>query len=316
MDEPRGGVLYLVGTPIGNREDLSPRSARVLQQLDRLACEDTRHSAVLLGPLGIRARPISFHQHNRQQRLPKLLAWLAAGESVGLICDAGLPGINDPGEELVAAAWAAGHPVVCIPGPTAVTTALVSSGLPSGRFVFEGFLPATRSRRRRALVALAREERTLVFYEAPHRLVVFLEDVLELWGDRPLRVARELTKYHEEQVGPTAAAALAHFRGQTPRGECCVVVAGAPAFSDASPAGDELLASLRALIETEGLSPSRAARALAARTGQSRQAIYALLHGAGGLGADQGDDNTGEPDGNPAGGVEPGTSAGMKGSGV
>jgi len=287
--EPAAGVLYLVGTPIGNLGDLSPRARQVLAGVDRIACEDTRHSGLLLHQLGLRqresetegsrraARLVSFHQHNQSSRIPELLAALAAGEAVAVISDAGLPGISDPGEELVAAARAAGRPVVCVPGPSAVTTALVSSGLPTGRFCFEGFLPAKASQRRARLEQLATEERTLVLFEAPHRLLELLEDLLAVLGDRPLRVARELTKRHEEQVGPTVQAALDQFRSQPPQGECTLVLGGAapappPVWDD-----DQLRGQLHQLLAT-GLSSKDAARELARRSGHSRRALYALLH--------------------------------------
>ena len=277
--EPAAGVLYLVGTPIGNRDDLSPRARRVLEGVDRIACEDTRRSGLLLHVLGIRGRLVSFHQHNQSAREPELLAALAAGEAVAVISDAGLPGISDPGESLVAAARTAGHPVICVPGPCAVTTALVSSGLPTARFCFEGFLPPRPAPRRRALAALAQEERTIVLFEAPHRLVALLEDLLAVLGDRPLQVARELTKRHEQQVGPTVAAALAHFRATPPQGECTLVLGGAPAAVAPRWQESELRAELRALVAS-GLSSKEAARELAGRSGHGRRELYALLHAA------------------------------------
>ena len=181
--EPKGGVLYLVGTPIGHRGDLSPRAQLVLAGVDRIACEDTRHSGLLLHGFGIRKPLISFHEHNQKQRIPELLIMLAAGESLALISDAGLPGISDPGEDLVAAARNAGHQVICIPGPCAATTALVSSGLPSGRFCFEGFLPLKGKERKSRLTAIAAESRTSVIYEAPHRWRVNLQNAMNSkWG--------------------------------------------------------------------------------------------------------------------------------------
>jgi 16S rRNA (cytidine1402-2'-O)-methyltransferase len=276
-NEPAPGVLYLVGTPIGNRGDLSPRARAVLAAVDHLACEDTRRSGLLLQALGLKRPLISFHQHNQMSRLPQLLEWLAAGQSVAVISDAGLPGISDPGEALVAAARAQGRPVICVPGPCAVTTALVSSGLPCGRFCFEGFLPPKAAQRRQRLRALATEERTLVVFEAPHRLIALLEDVLAVLGDRPLRVARELTKCHEEQVGPTVAAALAHFRAHPPLGECTVVLGGAPAA--AGPVWEEEpLREALAVLMAEGLSAREASQRLAERTGHRRRDLYALLH--------------------------------------
>ena len=189
--EPAPGTLYLVGTPIGNLDDLSPRARRVLEGVDRIACEDTRHSGLLLQRLGIRGRCLSYHQHNQSQRIPQLLAALVQGECLALISDAGLPGIADPGEPLVAAVRAAGLPVICVPGPCALTTALVSSGLPSGRFCFEGFLPPKPSQRRQRLAELADEERTVVLFESPHRLVALLED------DQPFLVKDEINHIAE-----------------------------------------------------------------------------------------------------------------------
>ena len=280
--EPAAGVLYLVGTPIGNLGDLSPRARQVLTGVQRIACEDTRRSGLLLHQLGLRQtgsgpQLVSFHQHNQASRIPELLAGLAAGEALALISDAGLPGISDPGEELVAAARAAGHEVICVPGPSAVTTALVSSGLPTGRFCFEGFLPAKASQRRARLLELASERRTLVLYEAPHRLLALLADLLELLGDRPLQVARELTKRHEQQVGPSVSAALEHFQHQPPQGEFTLVLGGA--VEPVAPSWDtgSLSAELQALVAT-GLGSKEAARQLAARSGHSARELYALLH--------------------------------------
>ncbi len=283
--EPAPGVLYLVGTPIGHLGDLSPRARQVLAGVDRIACEDTRRSGLLLHQLGLRGRDhgprlLSFHQHNQAARIPELLAALQAGEAIAVISDAGLPGISDPGEILVAAARAAGLAVICVPGPSAVTTALVSSGLPCGRFCFEGFLPPRASQRRQRLQQLAQDERTLVLYEAPHRLLDLLEDLLATVGDRPLQVARELTKRHEEQVGPTVAAALEHFRHTPPQGECTLVLGGAPAAAPAAWDEAALRQELDALV-AGGLSGRDAARCLAERSGHSRRDLYALLHRGG-----------------------------------
>ena len=281
--EPAAGVLYLVGTPIGNLGDLSPRARQVLAGVHRIACEDTRRSGLLLHQLGLRQagsgpRLVSFHQHNQVSRIPELLAALAAAEAVAVISDAGLPGISDPGEALVAAARAAGHPVICVPGPSAVTTALVSSGLPSGRFCFEGFLPAKASQRRARLQQLASEERTVVLFEAPHRLLELLEDLLAVLGDRPLQVARELTKRHEQQVGPTVRAALEHFRRIPPQGECTLVLGGAPAPSAAERWDEPRLREALDALLSEGMGSKDAARLLAERSGHSKRALYSLLH--------------------------------------
>ncbi len=279
--EPQGGVLYLVGTPIGHRGDLSPRAQMVLAGVDRIACEDTRHSGQLLHFFGISKPLLSFHEHNQKQRIPALLDALGTGEALALVSDAGLPGISDPGEALVAAARAAGHRVVCIPGPCAATTALVSSGLPSGRFCFEGFLPIKGRERKIRLEAISQESRTTVLYEAPHRLVRLLQELVEHCGpERPVQVARELTKRHEEQVGPDLAAALAHFLAVAPQGECTLVLGGAAAEATVL-AWDEtqLRQELTALVAS-GLTASEAAKELAQSSGLQRRALYGLLHRA------------------------------------
>jgi 16S rRNA (cytidine1402-2'-O)-methyltransferase len=280
--EPAAGVLYLVGTPIGNVGDLSPRARHVLGGVDRIACEDTRHSGLLLHNLGLRsgespARLVSFHEHNQTSRIPELLEALEAGEAIAVISDAGLPGISDPGEALVAAVRAAGRTVICVPGPCAVTTALVSSGLPAGRFCFEGFLPPKATQRRSRLKELEQEPRTLVLFEAPHRLLQLLEDLLAELGDRPIAVTRELTKRHEQQVGPSVSAALEHFRQTPPQGEFTIVLGGAQAATSQPRSNDELQQALSALVAT-GLSRSDAARQLAQETGMARRELYALLH--------------------------------------
>ena len=276
-EEPAAGVLYLVGTPIGNTGDLSPRARRVLEGAGRIACEDTRRSGLLLHNLGIKNRLVSFHEHNQTARIPELLEALEADESVAVISDAGLPGISDPGEALVAAARAAGRTVICVPGPCAATTALVSSGLPSGRFCFEGFLPPKAQQRRLRLQELASEARTIVLFEAPHRLLDLLTDLLAELGDRPLAVTRELTKRHEQQVGPTVRAAIEHFRHTAPQGEFTLVLGGAAPTPQERPSNAELRAQLEQRVAA-GLSSSDAAKQLAKETGVPKRELYALLH--------------------------------------
>lgn len=277
-DEPAPGHLYLVGTPIGHLGDLSPRAQAVLKAVDVIACEDTRHSGQLLSSLQAHGRRLSFHQHNTRTRLPQLLERLGAGQSLAVISDAGLPGISDPGEELAAAARRAGHPVICIPGPCAATTALVSSGLPSARFCFEGFLPVKGKERRRRLEQIAAETRTCILYEAPHRLNALLQDLKVSCGpQRPLQVARELTKRHEQQVGPTVGAALEHFLAHRPQGEFTLVLGGSVKEDKPEPDDVELLDRLKEAIAA-GSSASDAARQLAAETGLSRRKLYGLIH--------------------------------------
>ena len=277
-DEPAGGHLYLVGTPIGHLGDFSPRAKALLTAVDVIACEDTRHSGQLLSNLQARGRRLSFHQHNTRTRLPQLLELLAAGDSLAVISDAGLPGISDPGEELAAAARSAGHPVICVPGPCAATTALVSSGLPSNRFCFEGFLPTKGRERKRRLEEIAAEARTTVLYEAPHRLVTLLEELQELCGaERPLQVARELTKRHEQQVGPTVSAAVEHFQQHRPQGEFTLVLGGCPPTPEVELDDATLLDRLNEAMAT-GTSASSAARQLALETGIPRRRLYNLIH--------------------------------------
>ena len=277
-DEPASGCLYLVGTPIGHLGDLSPRAKAVLSGVTVIACENTRHSGQLLSTLQAKGRRLSFHQHNTRSRLSQLLQALSDGDSVAVISDAGLPGISDPGEELVAEARCAGFEVICIPGPCAATTALVSSGLPSGRFCFEGFLPVKGKERRQRLEQIATEPRTTVLYEAPHRLLTLLQSLAEHCGsERPLQVARELTKRHEQQVGPTIAAALEHFQTARPQGEFTLVLGGCPVSTPMELDKWELQERLQKLIKA-GDSPRDAARQLALESGISRRRLYSLLH--------------------------------------
>jgi 16S rRNA (cytidine1402-2'-O)-methyltransferase len=269
------GTLYIVATPIGNLEDLTMRAVRVLKTVDWIAAEDTRHTGKLLQHVQSNVPQISYHEHNRTQRSPELLAKLQAGQAIALVSDAGMPGISDPGYELVRACAEANIPVVPIPGACAVVTALSASGLPSDRFVFEGFLPAKGQARRDRLQALVPETRTLVLYESPHRLQQTLVDLATtLGGDRPLTLARELTKLHEEFWRGTLQTAQAEFQGRSPQGEFTLVIAGAsPAhrvFTD-----EALLSELSALIK-QGLSRSMASRQLAQQTELSRRHIYQL----------------------------------------
>ena len=218
------GTLYVVGTPIGNLEDLSPRAARVLREVALVAAEDTRVTRRLLNRLDAHPRLISFHEHNWRERLEPILQALKEGDAA-LVSDAGMPGVSDPGRELVAAAAAKSVRIESVPGPSAVTTALAVSGLPADAFTFLGFLPRRRSERQARLREAAACPLTLVLFEAPHRLRATLEDIAAILGDRPIAVCRELTKLHEEVFRGTPSEALAHFA--TPRGEFVLVIAGA-----------------------------------------------------------------------------------------
>jgi 16S rRNA (cytidine1402-2'-O)-methyltransferase len=218
------GTLFVVATPIGNLEDITLRALRVLREAALIAAEDTRTTRILLGKHGITTRLISYNEHNMAMRTPQILQALESGD-VGLVSEAGTPGVSDPGHQLIVAALQAGLPVVSIPGPSAVIAALATSGLPMREFTFLGFLPRRSGERRRALSKLAGEPRTLVFFESPHRLRQTLEDISTTLGDRHMAVCRELTKAFEEVFRGSVSEALSHFAD--PRGEFTVVVEGA-----------------------------------------------------------------------------------------
>ena len=224
------GALVLVGTPIGNLGDLSPRAVETLAGADVVACEDTRRTRTLLSAAGVSGkRLMAVHEHNEAEQVRSVLRLLDEGKTVALVSDAGMPAISDPGERVVAAAATAGHDVVVVPGPSAVVAALVASGLPSERFVFEGFLPRKGSVRSRRLAELAVERRTVVLYEAPHRIGTTIDDLLAACGaERAVAVARELTKVHEDVWRGSLAAAAEHMAATSARGEHVVVLAGAP----------------------------------------------------------------------------------------
>ena len=218
------GTLYVVATPIGNLEDVTLRALRVLREVDLIACEDTRRTRHLLARHEIRTSTTSYFEHNKLMRGPQLLRMLADGRSIALVTDAGTPGISDPGFMLVRDARAAGIPVVPIPGPSAVVTALSAAGIPADRFVFDGFLPVKPGKRLNRLKALRELETTLVVYESPYRIVVTLEAIREVFGDVEIVVARELTKQFEEIVTAPAAAHLERLGASEPRGEFTVVI--------------------------------------------------------------------------------------------
>ncbi|MBW4521318.1 MAG: 16S rRNA (cytidine(1402)-2'-O)-methyltransferase [Scytolyngbya sp. HA4215-MV1] len=273
--DPKPSTLYLVATPIGNLEDMTFRAVRILQSVDLIAAEDTRHTGKLLQHFQITTPQLSYHDHNRQARHPELLTRLQRGQAIALVTDAGMPGISDPGCELVQVCTEAGFAVVPIPGCTAAISALSASGLPTDRFVFEGFLPAKAQARREWLESLQAESRTLIFYEAPHRLKSTLQDVAAMLGEtREIALARELTKLHEEFWRGTVAAAIEHYTQHEPQGEFTLVVAGA-APREILLSETMLKAELQNLI-MQGLSRSQASRQLAQQTSLSRRQIYQL----------------------------------------
>ena len=275
------GTLYLVGTPIGNLGDLSPRALETLSKVDFIAAEDTRVTGALLAHHGIKKPLVSYYEHNLRQRGEQILARLKAGESCALCTDAGMPAISDPGCDIVRLCHEAGVPVAAVPGPSAVTTALALSGLDTGRFVFDGFLSTSRKSRFEHLAALKNEPRTIVLYEAPHKLRTTLDDLAAAFGpDRPVSLCRELTKLHEEIVRTTLGEAVAYYKENDPRGEYVLVVAGADpaAAAEAAPDKGDVVAAARALL-AGGMPPSAAARQAAAGTPFSKGEIYKELIG-------------------------------------
>jgi 16S rRNA (cytidine1402-2'-O)-methyltransferase len=273
--EIHAGTLYVVGTPIGNLEDMTFRAISVLQQVDLIAAEDTRHTGKLLQHFQIKTPQISHHEHNRVTRIPELIDKLQQGRSIALVTDAGMPCVSDPGYELVKACAEAQVPVVPIPGVTAVITALAASGLPSDRFTFEGFLPAKEKERRSALMQLQSETRTMIFYESPHRLRETLTTMLEVLGlTREITIARELTKMHEEFWRGTIANAVANYQTREPKGEYTIVVMGAPVvIVEVSP--EAVRSALQQLL-ADGMSRSQASKQLAQQFNLAKREIYQL----------------------------------------
>ena len=267
------GTLYIVGTPIGNLGDISPRAVETLEKADFVAAEDTRVTLKLLTHLGLQRPLVSYYEHNKAESGAAILRRLLAGESCALVTDAGMPAISDPGEDLVRLCAENGVPVLVVPGPSAVISALALSGLPTGRFTFEGFLSVNKSARFEHLDSLRRETRTMVFYEAPHELVGTLRDMLEVLGDRPVALCRELTKIHEETVRTTLAQAAAYYAENAPRGEYVLVVAGAAEPSEpAVPLEDAVAMALD--LRASGMSLKDAAKRASQRTGVPKNAIY------------------------------------------
>jgi 16S rRNA (cytidine1402-2'-O)-methyltransferase len=270
----RAGILYVVATPIGNLDDLSPRAVRVLSEADLIACEDTRHTAHLLAAHSIRTPTLSYFEHNEDRRTPELIERLREGATIALVSDAGTPSISDPGYRLVCAALDLSIRVVAIPGPSAAIAALSISGLPSDRFVFEGFLPQRDGPRRQHLQSLAREPRTMIFYEAARRLLPALATMVEVFGaDRQAAIVREITKTFEETVRGTLTELQARIAATEPRGEITLIVAGSPATVTVSSDSTSAAVTME-LLRGTGLSLKQASAVLAKLTGQSRREIY------------------------------------------
>lgn len=270
------GVLYLVGTPIGNLGDLSSRAVETLGQADFIAAEDTRVALKLLNHFGIRKPLICYFEHNRAEMGEKLLNRLLAGESCALVTDAGMPAISDPGEDIVRQCAAHGVTVCAIPGPSALVTALALSGLPTQRFCFEGFLSTTAKNRRERLESLKAERRTIIFYEAPHKLLRTLADLLDCFGDRDAALCRELTKLHEEVIRTTLSGALARFSETPPKGEFVIVLRGAPEAEGPAMTAEDALA-LVARYRAGGRSLKEACKLAAADSGYGKNELYDMV---------------------------------------
>ena len=266
--------LVLVPTPIGNLGDISPRAAQALADADFIAAEDTRVSVKLLNHLSLKKPLVSYHEHNKQESGQQILARLQAGETCALVTDAGTPAISDPGEDLVRLCAAHGVPVTAIPGPCAAVTALAVSGLSTRRFTFEGFLSVNKKNRREHLSSLQGETRTMIFYEAPHKLCGTLEDLLEAFGpQRSIALCRELTKLHEEVLRMSLQKAVDYYREQAPRGEYVLIVAGAAPKVQEAPSLDQCLQMVAAL-RSQGSSLKDAVRQVSRDTGMARNTLY------------------------------------------
>ncbi len=270
------GQLILVGTPIGNLSDFSPRALENLEKCDFIAAEDTRVTLKLLNHFGIKKPMVSYFEHNKFERGEQICARISAGETCCLVTDAGMPAISDPGEMIVAQCAEKGIEVICVPGPSAVVTALALSGLPTGRFTFEGFLSVTKKSRFAHLEEVKNEKRTMIFYEAPHKLLNTLEDMYSVWGDRRISLARELTKLHEETVRTTLSEAILRYKEKPPKGEFVLVIEGTPEEEAKEYTLEDAVKIAEEHIEN-GCSTSEAAKKAAAETGIKKAEIYKII---------------------------------------
>ena len=272
------GTLYLVGTPIGNLEDLTYRAVRILKEVDFVAAQDTRVSGKLLHYLEIRKPLVSYHEHNRKQRGPELVQRLLQGETCALVTDAGMPAISDPGEDLANLCHEAGIPVVPVPGACAAVSALAQSGLPSGKWCFEGFLPTAGKQRRERLAVLKQETRTCIVYEAPHRLKATMQELAEQLGDRRVSISREITKLHEECLRMTLPEAAAYYEEHEPRGEFVLVIEGASENPEQAAANQmEQAIALTEELTAAGLTLRDAVKQAAKQTGARKNQLYQIM---------------------------------------
>ena len=271
------GKLFVVGTPIGNLEDITLRAIRVLKEADLIACEDTRRTQQLLNHYQIHTPTLSYHEHNEMTRAPELVIKLAEGNNIALVSDAGMPVVSDPGFRLVHLAVRHAIPVVPVPGASAFVAALAASGLPVDKFRFLGFLPSKKAARRRMLEENKSSTKTLVFYEAPHRILEMLRDVRDILGERDVVLAREVTKVHEEFWRGTVSALLERAKGKAIKGEITLLVGGATAAGETKPAESPIQSEIQALMAERGVDERAALKAAAKARGISRSQAYRLL---------------------------------------
>ena len=275
-EEPEEGILYLVGTPIGNLNDISPRAINILANVSLIACEDTRQTRKIMNKFCISNNLISFNKENSSKKIPKLINDLKVGKSIALVSDAGMPGICDPGEEIVSQVKSQGYDVICIPGACAAITALVSSGMPSSKFIFEGFLPKKKIDREKILFEISKNEKTTLVYESPHRLKKLLRELLDFCGgEREIIVARELTKKFEEHVGNNIESTIEFFKDKEVIGEITIVIKGIHKENNKEINKTELKKDLNELTNA-GLSLSAASKYLAKKYGIKKSIIYNL----------------------------------------
>ncbi len=270
------GTLYVVGTPIGNLGDFSPRAVEILSSVDFIAAEDTRVTIKLLNHFGIKKPMVSYYEHNRTERGAVLIERMLGGESCALVSDAGMPIISDPGEDLTLRCHENGIKVCAVPGPCAFVTALAISGMPSGRFTFEGFLTVTKQNRRKHLEELVNEKRTMIFYEAPHKLQSTLEDMLKYFGNRNIALVKELTKIYENVERTTLADASEKYKAVAPKGEFVLIVEGKPEDEEEEITIESATAMALELVK-KGASKNDAAKEIAKRTGLKKSDIYKTL---------------------------------------
>jgi len=275
-EEPENGTFYIVGTPIGNLNDISQRALNILKNVSLIACEDTRQTKKILNKFVISNNLISFNKHNSSKKIPWLVKELKEGKSIAIVSDAGMPGICDPGEELIREVKKNGLNIICIPGPSAAITALVSSGFPSSQFIFEGFLPKKNIDREKILFEISKNEKTTILYESPHRLKKLLKELLEFCGgDREIVVARELTKKFEEHVGNNINNVITFFKDKEVKGEITLIIKGIKKEKNQKINKADLKKDLHELIKA-GLSLSAASKYLAKKNGIKKSIIYNL----------------------------------------